>query len=456
MTPPPEHARLYLPPVFRNALLMRLPPLAATTAALLLWSAPGSSIHAQLNQDCLEAIGGQECGDQLNTITTAVPFLMIGPDSRAGGMGDAGVAISPDVNAIHWNPSKLAFAETDGELSISYSPWLRNLVPDMSLAYVAGFKKLENKRSAIGGSLRYFNLGNITFTDINGAVIRDFQPTEFAVDLSFSQKFSDVVGGGISIRYINSNLTGGISVQGASSKPGQSIAADVSFFYRKEQIPLGDKDATFAFGTNISNIGAKMSYTETAEKDFIPINLRLGPSFTIDLDEYNQIGFNLDINKLLVPTPPVYLLDTDGVVVFDTIANEFAIASGMDPDVAVAQGMIQSFYDAPGNVYYDEAGNVHVQDGSKLREELREINLAGGFEYWYAQQFAFRTGYFWEHATKGNRKYFTMGLGVRFNIFQIDLSYLIANTNQSPLANTLRFSLGFKFDDKARKKETVE
>jgi hypothetical protein len=396
---------------------------------------------------------GQQCNDQLNTITTAVPFLLISPDSRAGGMGDAGVAVTPDANAIHWNPSKLAFAENDGEFSMSYSPWLRNLVPDMSLAYLAGYKRLGNKRSAIGGSMRYFNLGSILFTDINGSTIRDFKPAEFAFDVAFSQKFSDRFAGGIAIRYVNSNLTGGISVQGANSKAGQSVAADVSFFYQNDQAQLGDKDATIAFGMNISNIGAKMSYTETAAQNFIPINLRFGPSVKIELDQYNSIAFNMDVNKLLVPTPPVYLLDENNVPIIDPVTGNFEVASGRDPDVGVMTGILGSFSDAPGNVAYDEDNQHYVEAGSRLREELREINLAGGFEYWYAEQFAFRTGYFWEHYTKGNRKYFTLGAGVKYSIFTLDLSYLIANTQRSPLANTLRFTLGFKFDKGNKKPE---
>jgi len=397
---------------------------------------------------------GQQCGDQLNTITTAVPFLMISPDSRAGGMGDAGVAASPDANAIHWNPAKLAFGENDGEFYMSYSPWLRNLVPDMSLAYLAGYKRLGNKRSAIGGSLRYFNLGSILFTDITGATIRDFKPAEFAVDLVFAQKFGDNFSGGVSIRYVNSNLTGGISVQGANSKAGQSVAADVSFYYRKQEMRLGDKDATFAFGLNVSNVGAKMSYTETAAQDFIPINLRLGPALTLDLDQYNSLTFLFDANKLLVPTPPIPLLDQNGAVVIDPVTNRPAVASGRDPNVGVASGIFGSFTDAPGNVSYDDDGNVLVEPGSRFREEMREINLGGGLEYWYDKQFAFRAGYFWEHYTKGNRKYFTLGAGVRYNIFSLDLSYLIANTQRSPLANTLRFTLGFSFNKDNKKKPT--
>ncbi len=399
---------------------------------------------------------GQQCGDQLNTITTAVPFLLISPDSRAGGMGDAGVAITPDANAIHWNPSKLAFAENDGEFSMNYSPWLRNLVPDMSLAYLSGYKRLANKRSAIGGSLRYFNLGSILFTDINGQQIREFKPAEFAVDFAFAQQFGDNFSGGVAIRYINSNLTGGISVQGANSKAGQSVAADVSFYYFKPEIDMGDKEATFAFGLNVSNIGAKMSYTETANQDFIPINLRLGPMLKLDLDDYNSITINVDANKLLVPTPPVYLLDENNAVVIDPVTDRPAVASGRDPNVGVAAGIFGSFSDAPGNVSYDDDGNVVVEPGSRFREEMREVNLAGGLEYWYAEQFAFRTGYFWEHYTKGNRKYFTLGAGVRYNIFSLDLSYLIANAQRSPLANTLRFTLGFRFNQSQQRKKQNE
>jgi hypothetical protein len=422
-------------------------PMIRSTSLFVLLSVMAPAL-AQVNTGCINQLTGQDCKEGvLNTITTAVPFLMISVDSRAGGMGDAGVASSPDANAIHWNPSKLAFAENDGEFMMSYSPWLRNLVPDMSLAYLAGYKRLGNKRSAIGGSLRYFNLGSITFTDINGSTIRDFKPAEFAVDVAFAQQFGDNFSGGIALRYVNSNLTGGISVQGANSKAGQTVAADVSFFYQKKDIAVGDRDATFAFGLNVSNIGAKMSYTETANKDFIPINLRLGPSFKLELDEYNSIAFNLDVNKLLVPTPPVYYPDS-----IDPVTNAPAVASGRDPNVGVAAGIFGSFSDAPGVVNYDN-GKITVEPGSRLSEELREINLAGGFEYWYANQFAFRTGYFWEHYTKGNRKYFTLGAGVRYSKFALDMSYLIANTQRSPLANTLRFTLGFLFDGKGDKKK---
>ena len=413
-----------------------------------------ATLSAQVSTGCISELTGQGCGPRLNTITTAVPFLMIGPDSRSGGMGDAGVALPPDANALHWNPSKLAFAENEGEFRISVSPWLRNLVPDMSLAYLSGYKKL-NKRSALGGSLRYFNLGSITFTDINGSVIRDFKPAEFAVDVSFAQQFSDKFAGGISLRYINSNLTGGLNVSGANTKAGQAVAADISFFYRNDRMVIAKKDATFAFGLDISNIGNKMSYSETSRTDFLPMNLRLGPALTFDIDAFNTITFNADINKLLVPTPPVYKTEPDAngapVNVVDDQGN-YVVFSGEDPNRGIAAGIFGSFSDAPGNVYVDQDGVQHVESGSKLKEELREIYFGGGLEYWYAKQFAFRTGYFWEAATKGNRKYFTMGLGVKYSIFSLDFSYLIANTQRSPLANTLRFTLGFNFDGKAKKK----
>ncbi|MDG1674211.1 MAG: type IX secretion system outer membrane channel protein PorV, partial [Flavobacteriales bacterium] len=212
---------------------------------------------------------------QLNTITTAVPFLMIAPDSRSGAMGDVGVALSPDANSMHWNPAKMAFTANEVEMSLSYAPWLRALVDDMNLAYVSSVRRL-NKRQAYGVALRYFSLGNITFTDEVGTTIRDFQPAELSLDGGFSQKFSDRFSGGFSARFIHSNLTGGTAVQGAESRPGISVAADLSMYYVNDQADWGNKDGTFSWGLNMSNLGAKMSYTETAARDFIPSNLRIG------------------------------------------------------------------------------------------------------------------------------------------------------------------------------------
>jgi|694.fasta_scaffold01317_21 hypothetical protein len=373
----------------------------------------------------LGSTNGQERSTwQLNTITTAVPFLQITPDSRSGAMGEAGVALSPDASTTFWNAAKLAFVEEDLELSFSYSPWLRQLVNDMSLAYLSGYKKL-GKNQGVGGSLRYFTLGNITFTDEVGTVIRDFKPNEFALDMSYGQKFSDKFSGGIAIRYIYSNLTGGQNVLGADSKPGMSVAADVGLFYTNDNMKLSGKDARLNLGANISNIGNKMRYTNSDQRDFIPTNLKLGAAYSVNLDKYNQVSMVLDFNKLLVPTPPRYSADGDSLL------------AGMDPNVGTATGMVQSFYDAPGDV--DNEGNI--MPGSVLKEELREINIGGGFEYWYDQQFAFRTGYFYENYTKGNRQFITLGAGIKYQVLNIDMSYLISTTQQNPLANTLRFTL---------------
>lgn len=372
---------------------------------------PATEISAQTTTNLL---------GQINTITTAVPFAMISPDARAGGMGDQGVASSPDANSIHWNASKLAFTEKKMAFSLSYTPWLRALVNDMFIAYLSGYTQLKNDQ-AIGASLRYFSLGNITFTDQNGNTIRDFKPNEFAFDLAYARKLSDNFSGGIALRFIHSNLTGGTQVEGQDSKAGNTVAADVSVFYQKE-IEIGNKDAILMAGANISNIGAKISYTESGVKNFIPTNLRLGPGVKLKLNEYNDLSFMLDINKLLVPTPPIYTQDTAN-------SADNIILYGQDPDVSVAQGIFQSFGDAPNG----------------FKEELQEINLGFGMEYWYDNQFAFRGGYFYEDRRKGNRKYFTLGAGLRYNVFGLDLAYLIPTDQRNPLQNTLHFTLTFDF-----------
>lgn len=366
---------------------------------------------------------------QLNTITTAVPFLIISPDARAGGMGDAGVASTPDANSIHWNPSKLAFVDKKIGFAVSYTPWLRQLVPDINLAYVSFYNKLKGEQT-IGASLRYFSLGNITFTDNVGTEIGQFNPSEYAIDFVYARKLSEKFSGGIALRYIHSNLTGGFTVENNATKSGNSVAADVSMYYRSE-IEIGDKDAELSFGLNISNIGAKISYTETGVKDFIPINLRLGPALKLKLNEYNDLTFLVDFNKLLVPTPPIY--DPTNVV-----NGEQQILFGSSPDVGVAEGMIKSFSDAP--------------DG--FSEELHEINIASGLEYWYDNQFAFRAGYFYEHETKGNRKYFTLGAGLKYNVFGVDFAYLIPTDQRNPLENTLRFTLLFDFNSLKKADDT--
>ena len=353
----------------------------------------------------------------LNTITTAVPFLLIAPDSRSGAMGDVGVATSPDANSMHWNPAKLAFTSEDIGASISYVPWLRALVPDINLSYITGYKKLDDNQ-AVGLEMRYFSLGDITFTDIVGTTIGQYKPHEFALGGSYARKLSDQFSLAISARYIYSNLTGGQSAGGIETVAGQSIASDLAGFYTKP-VRMGGQDMDLAVGLNISNIGSKVSYTETTIRDFIPINMRLGTALGADIDDYNKISLAIDMNKLLVPTPP--------------ITDNGEIVSGKDSDVGVVSGIFQSFGDAPGG----------------YKEEFREINYSVGSEYWYNDQFAIRAGYFFEHDTKGGRKFFTFGSGVKYSAFILDFSYLVnASTDAgatNPLANTMRFSMTWNF-----------
>ena len=370
------------------------------TASLLMFSA--------FSQDVENGIGQND----LNTITTAVPFLLIGPDSKAGAMGEVGVATTPDANSMHWNPAKLAFTTDDMGASVSYVPWLRALVPDINLSYLAGYKKLDDNQ-AIGLEMRYFSLGDITFTDVNGTTVGQYKPHEFALATSYARKLSRKFSLAISGRYIYSNLTGGQYAGEVATQAGQSIAADLAGYYAKP-VRMGGQDMDLAVGLNISNIGSKVSYTESLIRDFIPINMRLGTALGTDIDDYNKVSIAFDINKLLVPTPP----------------NE---NGGMDPDVGVVSGIFQSFWDAPGGT----------------KEEFRELMYSVGGEYWYANQFALRAGYFFEHSTKGGRKFLTFGSGVKYSAFTLDFSYLVNTNNDAgatnPLANTMRFSMIWNF-----------
>ena len=355
-----------------------------------------------------------------NTITTAVPFLTITPDSRAGGMGDAGVGLTPDVSSQHWNPAKYVFMESDMGVGLSYSPWLRNLVDDINLAYLSGYKKLDDV-SAIAASLRYFALGDIVFTSEFVEFQGQQSPNEFAIDLGYSRMLSEVFSGAVSLRYIRSDLTGGQLVNGMETHAGNAFAADVAFYYFNE-FRANRKDNIFSAGINIQNIGSKISYTDGEVKDFIPTNLKLGTSYTTNLDDYNSFNFSFEANKLLVPTPPA-----DSTEYGD---DDVIWSGGVNSDIGSIEGIIKSFYDAPGG----------------FKEELQEITLALGVEYWYNKQFAIRGGYFYEHENKGNRKYFTAGAGLRMNVFALDFSYLLPTQRNHPLENTLRFTLSFDVD----------
>jgi len=361
--------------------------------------------------------------DYLNTVTTAVPFLRIAPDARGGSMGDVGVATSPDAASIFWNNAKNAFIEDNSGLAITYTPWLSNLVNDIFLAYLNGFWKVDDL-ATLSGSLRYFSLGNITFTDQNGQVLQDFRPNEFALDFGYARKLSDNFSVGITLKYIFSNLASGQFVNGVPIKPANGVAADLSFFYTTE-FDMGDNDAFLNIGANIANIGNKVTYTSSAERDYIPTNLGFGTSLGINFDDYNQLAISIDFNKLLVPTPDTLDIDpADGI--FDYKQK------------GPITGMFSSFSDAPNG----------------FSEELNEITIGTGLEYWYNQQFAVRGGYFFEDPTKGGRQFFTLGLGLKYNVFGLDFSYLIPSSNQqNPLDNTLRFTLSFDFEALAKAQE---
>lgn len=388
----------------------------------------GFTAKAQISLD--ELLGQQR------VLTTTVPFLAITPDSRSGGMGDVGVAISPDANTLHWNPAKLAFMPNDMGFSLTYTPWLSNIVDDISLSYLSGYKKID-ELSGFGASLRYFSLGDITFTNEVGEFVKTHRPYEMAVDAAYARKLSKFFSIGIAGRFIYSNLAGQMTMQsGTSTKAGYTFAGDVSGYYTKD-IKISDKAATLNFGGNISNMGGKITYTNAADRDFIPINMRLGSALNLKLNDYNEIAFALDFNKLLVPTNPVYKVDSAGAVIINPRTGKPEVAEGQDPDKPVITGMIQSFYDAPNG----------------FKEEIQEINPSIGIEYWYAKQFAGRVGYFYEHRNKGNRQYLTLGVGVRYNVLGLDVAYLVptntANSvSRSPLENTLRFTLSFNLDPK--------
>jgi len=370
----------------------------------------------------IESIFSQDEGE-LNPIFLTVPFLTIAPDSRAGAMGDIGVATSPDASSQHWNASKYAFVKGEAGFAMSFTPWLRNLVSDINLGYVSGYFRIDD-RQVVSSSFLYFSLGDILFRDMYGEEYGHFTPNEFAFDLAYARTLSDHISGALTLRFLRSDLTGGGTAGGEEYNPGISFGADLSTYYQRD-IKLSDKEAELAWGVSIANLGSKISYTEGTEKHFIPANLRVGARLSVDLDEYNSVSLATDINKLLVPTPPTYYNDS-----VDANGDE-VIKEGRKPPSSLPLSWIQSFYDAPGG----------------FKEEMHEIIYSVGAEYWYREQFAIRAGYFHEHINKGNRKYFTVGIGLKLNVFFIDYSYLIPTSGRNhPLANTMRFTLGFIFD----------
>ena len=357
----------------------------------------------------------------INTISTAVPFLRISPDARSGAMGDVGIALSPDASATYWNAAKLAFIDKDMGAAVTYTPWLKALgISDIYLANLSVYKKL-GKGQTIATSLRYFSLGSIQFTDGNGATLSNYSPKEFSWDVSYARLLSKHLSIALSGRYIYSNLAAGFSVSQVQISAATGAAVDFGMYYNKN-VKLGkDMKGLWALGLNISNLGTKISYTSSAtNKDYLPANIGIGTALKMELDKYNTLELALDINKLLVPTPNPY--DLSNPPLWKTYSP--------------LEGAINSFSDAPGG----------------MKEELKEIYYSFGGEYWYDKQFAVRTGIFYEDPTKGGRFYATAGIGVKYNVFGMNFSYLVPAfhsktvLNKSPLDNTLRFSLLFDLD----------
>ncbi len=387
--------------------------------------------YGQLPEDMTEKRDGSR------VISTAVPFLTISPDSRAGGMGNVGAATAPDAYSMFWNPAKYAFIDKTFGFGIGYVPWLRSLVNDIGLASVVGFGKIGDKQ-AIAASLRFFSMGEVQFTNVEGINTIMVKPNEWAIDATYSRKFSPEFSGAVAGRFIYSNLAPGGAGNGEEVRPGTSVAADVAIYYHHVMDVKGISAASIDFGLDISNIGVKMSYSSsTIDRDFIPTTLRLGPSFSMDIDDYNRISLSLDLSKLLVPTPPVYARDSTNHII-EGADGKKVIAKGMDPDVSVVKGMIQSFYDAPYG----------------FKEEIQEINISVAAEYWYNKLFSVRAGYFYESVYKGDRQFFTLGGGLRYNVFGLDFSYLVPVKSNNPLQHTMQFTLLFNFDN--TKKATTE
>lgn len=363
-----------------------------------------SKVSAQTN------VNGQKIA-----ITTAVPFLRISPDARSGAMGDVGIALSGDANAQYWNVARIPFAKKKYGISATYTPWLQDLVPDINLVYLSGYAKFgKDNNQAISGSLRYFSLGNINYTDINGNSTGTGMPREYAVDFGYSRRLSTYLSTGVSLRYVHSSLATGAANTG-DIKPGNAFAGDAGIFYSRTNEMNDDKATTFSAGAVISNLGSRISYSST-RRDFIPTNLGLGAAYTYKADMYNKITFAADINKLLVPAPESST---------DTAGN----VSYAYPDKSVVSGVLSSFGDPAG---------------------LKRVNAAIGVEYWYQDQFAVRAGYYYEDKDNGARKYLTCGLGVRYTIFNLNVAYLVpsgSGINRNPLSNTVRFSLNFDFDN---------
>ena len=362
--------------------------------------------------------GGKLYAQKYNPIPVAVPSLQIAPDARGGGMGDIGAASMPDVYSQYWNAAKYPFISSDAGFAVSYTPWLSKLVSDINLVYASGYWKFGNENlNAISTSLRYFSLGEVNIFDPNSDILLAVSPNEFAFDVAYSRRLSQTFSGAVTLRYIHADYSAGDD----DITPGNAFSADISG-YNESYINLGRSEALLGLGFNISNIGTKISYDGGNRSMFLPTNMRLGASIGLPLDNKNTLSFSADINKLLVPTPPL----------FEEGEPEEERQKKIDDynSISPIGGIFKSLADAPGG----------------FKEELQEIVWSLGAEYTYNNQFSLRTGYYNENEYKSNRRYFTFGAGFRLRGFQIDAAYLVSTAQSNPLDQTLRISLGFDID----------
>lgn len=373
-----------------------------------------------------QAMADDNIKNEFNPIETGVTSLSIAPDARGASMGDLGAATDPDANSQFWNPSKYAFAYSKGAVSLSYTPWLRKLVNDIFLANVSGYWKLgSNDNQAVSATLRYFSLGEVTTNDPSGATTQSLNPYELAVDVGYSRKLSEKFSMGVVFRYIYSDLGFSNSYAGDQTVGASAFSADIAGYYTTFPI-IGRNECQWSWGWNISNIGTKVNYNNGEDPAFLPTNLRLGTTFTFPLADYHNLALSLDLNKLLVPAKPResdYADDAEGEREYLDKLQEWQ-------DMSPITGIFKSFSDAPGG----------------FKEELREITWSFGAEYSYNQQFFLRAGYYHESQYKGNRQYFGLGAGFSLNVLRLDASYMIATAQQSPLDQTLRFTLSFDMD----------
>ncbi len=362
-------------------------------------------------------LGNGNLSDYLNTVTTTVPFLRITPDARSAGMGDVGIATTPDVNSIYWNTSKLGFINDDhpSAVSVNYVHFRSGLNSNPFLASVYGYQKLNDK-NVVTLSARYFSLGKVALTGTG--TLNDFHTREFAFDVGCARKVFENISVGLNLKYLYTNIPEAYAASGVQIKPAQGIASDISLF-NSNKFEIFNKDSELGIGINVSNIGNKIIYTSSIEKDYLPTNLAIGTSYQVNLNEFNKLSFAIDLNKLMVPTP-----DTSDIEPQNGIPDF--------REQTVLSGIFNSFSDAP--------------DG--FTEEIHEVTISTGLEYWFDNKLAIRTGYFYEHATKGGRQFYTVGGGIHYNTFGLDFAYLLPSQgNQNPLDPVARISLNLNLHE---------